>query len=88
MKQCPKCLVWVEGRHDHCNPTPEWASREQLLTNYIAETESLRQQRNDLLGALDNLSKVKGRYNTEVAWRRMADLVAELKTLKLQEAPK
>ena len=46
--------------------------------------ESLRQQRNDLLEAVDNLSKVKGRYNTEIAWGRMADLVAKLKAAKEQ----
>ena len=48
------------------------------------EIESLRKQRNDLLEAVDNLVNVKGRHNTEIAWKRMADLVKELKALKEQ----
>jgi hypothetical protein len=44
-----------------------------------AEVEQLTQQRDELLAAIDNLEKQKGRYNTEIAYGRLRDVVGKVK---------
>ena len=38
--------------------------------------KALTKERDDLLSAIENVEKMKGRHNTEIAWRRLAELAA------------
>lgn len=46
------------------------------------EIEALRKERDELYSAVENLMNVKGRYNTEIAYKRLEDVFAKVKERK------
>lgn len=52
---------------------------ERARQEEMAKRDSLTQQRDELLAAVENLIKVKGRHHTEQAYKRLEAAVAKAK---------
>ena len=47
--------------------------------------EDIAKQRDELLASIANVEKVKGRYHTEIAWKRLSELAKSIASVKGQQ---
>ena len=52
------------------------------MSTYESRLEKITQQRDELLAAAKNLRDVKGRYNTEIALKRLIETIAKVESEK------
>ena len=71
----PACAHYTAGYKDGSAILLEVA---QTCAEAERRLEEITKQRDELLAAIDNVEKMKGRYHTEIAWRRLADLAKSI----------
>ena len=77
---------------DMSKEKPLVVSDEQLITllkdankKLSEHAKLLTKQRDELLASIANVEKVKGRYHTEIAWKRLSELAKSIASVKGQQ---